>query len=275
MPELPEVETVCRGLSAVLPGHSFTHIELRRKDLRLPFPANLSHAIENNRVIRISRRAKYILIFFADAKVLIIHLGMSGRILVFPHKRNAAEKHDHVIMDLDDGKEVAFNDPRRFGLMDITTEALLAKHPLLASLGVEPLEDGFTADYMRHALAGKKIPIKVALMDHHIVVGIGNIYACESLFKARINPQRPAKEIPPDALERLVPAAQEILRAAITAGGSTLKDYVQASGERGYFQHRFSVYGRDGKPCFDCGTAITRIVQSGRSTFFCPACQAD
>jgi formamidopyrimidine-DNA glycosylase len=273
MPELPEVETVCRGLSPLLTGNHFTQVTLNRPDLRIPFPDGLAASIEHKKILHIARRAKYILIFFEDTSILVIHLGMSGRIITYPAKRNRCEKHDHVIFDVSNGKEVAFNDPRRFGLVTLTNKAGLASHPLIASLGVEPLSDAFTAAYLKDALSNRKIPIKTALMDNHIVVGIGNIYACETLFKAGISPNRPAQDIKAEELAKITADARKVLTAAIESGGSSLRDYVQTSGEKGYFQHKFFVYGRQHQPCFICSTPIQRIVQSGRSTFYCPACQ--
>jgi formamidopyrimidine-DNA glycosylase len=273
MPELPEVETVCRGLSQSSAGRVITQLTLGTKGLRVPFPDNLKASLLNKRIIHITRRAKYILMTLDDDSIVLMHLGMSGSISVYSTKRPIASSHDHVIFDMDDGSEIVFNDPRRFGLIALTTSALLSDHALITSLGPEPLGNHFTASYLQQALANRNMPIKTALMSNAIVVGIGNIYAAESLFKAGILPTHPAKTIDLDGLERLIPAIRQVLLDAIASGGSSLRNYVQTDGRTGYFQHKFYVYGRAHQPCYLCSHDIMRIVQSGRSTFYCPVCQ--
>ncbi len=273
MPELPEVETVCRGLRPLLVGQRINQVELFRPNLRLPFPLNLAEVLEGQQIVAINRRAKYILILLERDDVLLMHLGMSGKVVVYPLRRNQRLPHDHALFILENGSEMAFNDARRFGLITLTTQTLLHQHPLLSSLGPEPLEEAFTADYLHSIFQGKTSPVKTALMDNHNVVGVGNIYACESLFVAGIAPGKPAGSLTKPECIRLVTAIREVLEAALIAGGSTLKDYVQAKGEAGYFQHQFQVYGREGEACYRCGTLIARIRQAGRSSFYCPHCQ--
>ena len=273
MPELPEVETVCRGLSGVLEGRRLVRVELRRKDLRIPFPKGLVAAATGARVDKIHRRAKYILMDLDNGQVLIAHLGMSGRMVVA--KKNAPlEKHDHVVFVTDDGTEVRFNDPRRFGLLTYTSADALDSHKLFRHLGPDPLGNQFNPEALSAALKGRKTSIKVALLDQRIVVGVGNIYACESLYRAKISPKRKAGTVAGERADRLVPAIRKVLNEAIASGGSSLRDHVQPSGELGAFQHSWQVYGRAGKPCrLHPDTPIKRIVQAGRSTFFCPRCQ--
>lgn len=273
MPELPEVETVCQGLRNLVIGRKFQQVELFRPDLRVPFPPDFVVRLEGRQIIAVRRRAKYILVCLEDGAVLIIHLGMSGRLTVHPLARNSHNTHDHVIFRLDDGQEMVFYDPRRFGLMELTTEALLPAHPLLVHLGPEPLEEEFDAEVLFNRLQGKKAPIKTVLMDNRVVVGIGNIYACESLFDAGISPLRQAGALGKREVERLVAAIRKVLNAALASGGSSLRDYRQASGESGYFQHQFLVYGREGEACVRCGAGIMRVVQAGRSSFYCGKCQ--
>jgi len=273
MPELPEVETVRRGLAPYLEGRKLVRVDRRRKDLRIPFPRGFSKRLTGQRVDRLTRRAKYLLVHMDDATVLIIHLGMSGRMTITPPDQTAPEPgpHDHVIFETDAGAVVTFNDVRRFGLMTLTTENDLDGHKLLKDLGPEPLGNEFSGAYLSEALRGRKTPIKAALLDQKIVSGIGNIYACEALYRAGISPKRLAASVVGVRAERLAPAVRDVLNEAIAAGGSTLRDYVQADGELGYFQHNFAVYGREGEACPDCNcrSAVQRIVQSGRSTFFC------
>lgn len=279
MPELPEVETVCRGLSATLAGQVLRRVEQRRPDLRFPLPERMAERLTGRRIDRIDRRAKYILIHLDDGMVLMIHLGMSGRMVVTPPDR-AAEfaptTHDHVVFHAGDGAVVAFNDARRFGMMDLVPAAGLERHRLLAALGPEPLGNAFNAPYLSERLAGRRTPIKSALLDQRVVAGLGNIYVCEALFLAGISPRRLAASVAGRRAERLVPAIREVLTAAIAAGGSSLRDYVQTDGELGYFQHAWTVYGREGEPCRDCCCApektggVHRLVQAGRSTFYCP-----
>lgn len=270
MPELPEVETVRRGLAMRMTGRRIVMAELRRPDLRRPFPPMLAERLTGALIGDLARRGKYILIELDETGLLLLHLGMSGRITA-----GAAdvppEKHDHVVLTLDDGTVVRFNDPRRFGLVDYLPKSEIAAHPLLAGMGPEPLEPGFDGGYLARVLAGKMTPIKAALLDQKIVAGLGNIYVCEALYRAGISPRRLATTVGGARAARLVAAIREVLDEAIAAGGSSLRDYVQANGELGYFQHRWAVYGKEGEPCPGCTCAegVRRIVQSGRSTFFC------
>jgi formamidopyrimidine-DNA glycosylase len=271
MPELPEVETVRRGLGAALQGRRLVRVEQRRADLRRPFPAGFAQRLTGRRVVALGRRGKYLTLSLDDGWVLLIHLGMSGRLLVDPPDTALPGPHDHVRFDTDGGSRVVFQDPRRFGLMDLVPAAQLVDHPLLRHMGPEPLEDGFTPAILAAALAGKSGPIKAALLDQTVVAGIGNIYACEALFRAGIAPVRPAGSLRPARLARLVAAIKTVLVEAIAAGGSSLRDHRRPDGELGYFQHAFAVYDRQDEPCpgCDCATGIRRIVQSGRSTFYC------
>jgi len=270
MPELPEVETIRRGLALRMTGRWIVGAELRRPDLRRPFPPDLAERLDGARIGALTRRGKYILVELDDSGLLLLHLGMSGRITA-----GAAavppEPHDHVVLTLDDGTIVRFNDPRRFGLLDYIPRGQERAHPLLAGLGPEPLEQGFDAGYLNRALAGKMTPIKSALLDQRIVAGLGNIYVCEALYRARISPRRQAAGVVGIRAERLAGAIRAVLTEAIEAGGSSLRDYVQANGELGYFQNCWAVYGKEGRPCPDCNCAegIRRITQAGRSTFFC------
>ncbi len=283
MPELPEVETVCRGLSAKLEGQVLRQVDQHRPDLRFPLPERFTERLAGRRIDRISRRAKYILIHLdanaEDSMVLMIHLGMAGRMMVLPPDRAAGftpEKHDHVVFHAGDGTVVTFNDTRRFGMMDLVPAAELDRHRLLADLGPEPLGNAFNAPYLSAKLAGRRTPIKAALLDQRVVAGLGNIYVCEALFMSGISPRRLAASVAGQRAERLVPAIREVLEAAIAAGGSSLRDYVQTDGELGYFQHAWAVYGREGEACRDCRCepeqtgGVRRMVQSGRSTFYCP-----
>jgi formamidopyrimidine-DNA glycosylase len=272
MPELPEVETVCRGLAVAMEGRRLERLELRRPDLRKPLPKGLRAAAEGHRIARIARRAKYILVHIEGGAVLIVHLGMAGRmVLAGPGLAPPLEPHDHVVFTLDDGTSIRFNDARRFGLLELTTAAELDSHPLLRDLGPEPLGNEFNGPVLAERLAGKATPIKAALLDQRIVAGLGNIYVSESLFWAGISPRRLAGTVAGQRAERLAAAIRDVLERAVAAGGSSIRDYVQTSGELGYFQHQWAVYGKEGSPCpdCDCGGAIRRIVQSGRSTFYC------
>jgi len=282
MPELPEVETVRRGLAPVMEGAVIARAGINRPDLRWPFPPDMSARLTGARVLVLRRRSKYLLADLSTGETLLVHLGMSGRMLVsgdslgrFVHNHPAPEKHDHVILDMDSGARITFNDPRRFGAMDLMPTAEAGAHPLLARLGPEPLANGFHEGHLAAALAGRRMPVKAALLDQRIVAGLGNIYVCEALYRARISPRRLAGNLGPRRIGRLVPAIRNILRDAIEAGGSSLRDYRQADGELGYFQHAFDVYGREGAPCRTpgCDGQIARIVQSARSSFFCPRCQ--
>jgi formamidopyrimidine-DNA glycosylase len=270
MPELPEVETVRRGLALKMTGRKIVRAELRRQDLRRPFPPMLARTLTGAAIGALGRRGKYILIELDDNGTLLLHLGMSGRITADrgdgPHAR-----HDHVILTLDDGTVVRFNDARRFGLLDFIRRGEEDAHPLLAGMGPEPLEPGFDGDYLSKKLAGKMTPIKAALLDQRIVAGLGNIYVCEALYRARLSPRRLAGTVAGNRADKLAAAIRAVLTEAIEAGGSSLRDYVQADGELGYFQHHWAVYGREGEPCPGCACAegVRRIVQSGRSTFFC------
>lgn len=280
MPELPEVETVGRGLAAAVQGQVVAEAVLRRPDLRWPMPADLPARLAGRRWQAIRRRGKYLLIDTDDRQVLLLHLGMSGRIVILRpgHNRPPPEKHDHVIFDFADGHRVTFNDPRRFGALLMDTAEAMALHPLLAGMGPEPLGDGFTPAVLAAALAGRRSPIKTVLLDQSVVAGLGNIYVCEALFHAGIDPARPAADIGSREVGRLVPAIRQVLLEAIEAGGSSLRDYVQTNGELGYFQKQFAVYDREGQPCpgCDCGAAegkgpgVRRMVQSNRSTYYCP-----
>jgi len=270
MPELPEVETVRRGLALKMSGRHIIKAELRRQDLRRPFPPMLARTLTGARIGKLARRGKYILIELDDNGTLLLHLGMSGRITAGPADLPHAP-HDHVVLTLDDGTVVRFNDARRFGLLDYMRRGEEAAHPLLAGMGPEPLEPGFDGKYLARKLAGKMTPIKAALLDQKIVAGLGNIYVCEALYRAGISPRRLAATVTGARADKLAKAIHETLTDAIAAGGSSLRDYVQADGELGYFQHRWAVYGREGEPCpgCTCKEGVHRIVQSGRSTFFC------
>jgi formamidopyrimidine-DNA glycosylase len=273
MPELPEVETTRRGLALKLEGRRIVRIEARRPDLRFPLPKDFAKTIRGRRVEALERRAKYILIRLEGDLVWLIHLGMSGRMVMRPAWPNDIGPHDHVIFATEEGWAVTFNDARRFGMMDLFPAAKLADHQLLAGLGPEPLADEFTPAVLHLALMGKKTPMKAALLDQTVVAGLGNIYVCEALFRAGISPKRLAGTVSPQRLDKLVPAIKAVLREAVAAGGSSLRDYVQSDGELGYFQTRFRVYDREGQPCTVCGRPVKRIVQSGRSTFYCGSCQ--
>jgi formamidopyrimidine-DNA glycosylase len=277
MPELPEVETVRRGLVSVLEGRRLARVIARRGDLRWPLPPDLGQRLTGRRVERLERRAKYLLWRIEGGDVVILHLGMSGRVKVFTADPPAEERHDHLIFETEDGAVVRFCDPRRFGSLDLTTDGELAGHALLRNLGPEPLETGFDAAYLARRLTGKTGPIKAALMDQRLVAGLGNIYVCEALFRAGISPRRRAGSLSVPRLERLAEAVRAVLGEAIVAGGSTLRDHRRPDGELGYFQHRFAVYDREGQACPACTRGacpgVRRIVQAGRSTFYCPARQ--
>jgi formamidopyrimidine-DNA glycosylase len=283
MPELPEVETVRRGLAPAMEGRVIAAAEVRRPDLRWPFPSDMAARLTGARVDRLRRRSKYILADLSTGETLIIHLGMSGRMLIrdretlgeFHHAMPAPEKHDHVLLDMDDGVRITFNDTRRFGMMDLCPTDRLDTHPLLASLGPEPLGNTFDEAYLVAALRSRRAPIKAALLDQHLVAGLGNIYVCETLWRANVHPARKATALSARRAASLVPVIRDVLAEAIEAGGSSLKDYRQTDGELGYFQHSFAVYDREGKSCRTpgCDGKIARIVQSGRSTFYCRTCQ--
>lgn len=282
MPELPEVETVRRGLAPVMEEARIAHARVNRPDLRWPFPPGMAERLTGRRVHRLRRRSKYILADLEGGETLLVHLGMSGRILVsgdplgqFVHHHPAPEKHDHVVLEMENGPRITFNDPRRFGAMDLMPTAAADAHWLLAGLGPEPLGNDFHDAHLAAALRGRKSPVKALLLDQRIVAGLGNIYVCEALYRARISPRRRAGRISAARVAALVPAIRQVLNDAIEAGGSSLRDYRQADGELGYFQLSFDVYGREGAPCRtpDCPGTIARTVQSGRSSFHCPTCQ--
>ncbi len=279
MPELPEVETVMRGLEVRLLGRVIARADVTRPDLRRPFPPGLASRLTGSRVLSFRRRAKYILMRLSGGDSMLLHLGMSGRVVLAPVAEAAAGSHQHVILDTDDGWRVTFSDPRRFGSIDLVKTATEDAHPLLAGLGPEPLDPGFTGTVLAAALAGKGTPIKAALLDQRVVAGIGNIYVCEALFRAGISPRRLARTVTGTRAERLARAIRETLTDAVAAGGSSLRDYVQADGELGMFQHAWRVYGREGEPCPACPGppacrgGIARITQAGRGTFYCPRTQ--
>jgi formamidopyrimidine-DNA glycosylase len=291
MPELPEVETVRRGLEPVMRGATLRAVELRRGDLRWPFPKNFVARLAGRRVERLGRRAKYLLAELDNGEVLVMHLGMSGSFRVahgegdktpghFHHPRGAPGTHDHVVFHLSSGATVTFNDPRRFGAMLLIPRAELGDHRLFRGLGPEPLGATFDAAALAQATHRKKTSLKAALSDQQVVAGLGNIYVCEALYRARLSPKRRAAILtdragrPTVAVRRLVKAIKAVLHDAIAAGGSTLRDYRRADGELGDFQHRFRVYDREGAPCLRRdGGKIRRIVQGARSTFYCPVCQ--
>jgi formamidopyrimidine-DNA glycosylase len=283
MPELPEVETVRRGLTPAMEGQVIDRADVNRPDLRWPFPDRMAERLTGQTVLRLRRRSKYVLADLSSGETLLIHLGMSGRMTVsgdplgqFTHDHPATEKHDHVVFHMGNGARVTFNDPRRFGAMDLLDTATADQHKLLAVLGPEPLSNDFHDSILIEAFNGKNSPIKSALLDQRIVCGLGNIYVCEALFRAGISPVRKAGQISKARIATLVPIIRDVLSEAIEAGGSSLKDFRQADGELGYFQHSFDVYGREGEPCraTGCDNTIERIVQSGRSSFYCKSCQS-
>ncbi|WP_295808224.1 bifunctional DNA-formamidopyrimidine glycosylase/DNA-(apurinic or apyrimidinic site) lyase [uncultured Nitratireductor sp.] len=296
MPELPEVETVRRGLQPIMEGAHIVSVELRRPDLRFPFPKGFAERLKGQEIIALGRRAKYLLIHLETADVVLCHLGMSGSFRVdreddeqetpgtFHHPRSKAEKHDHAVFHLTagDGRSlrVIYNDPRRFGFMLLHDEGRLDSHPLLASLGTEPTGNALDGALLSNCLRDKRTPLKAALLDQRLIAGLGNIYVCEALWRARLSPKRSAESIvakraTSDRCERLAIAIRAVIAEAITAGGSSLRDYVKTDGTLGYFQHAFNVYSREGQECArdDCDGTVRRIAQGGRSTFYCPNCQ--
>lgn len=290
MPELPEVETVRRGLEPVLVGRAFRRVEQRRADLRFPLPKQFAKRLEGRKVEALDRRAKYLLARLDNGEVLVVHLGMTGRFLIDGAKRALGEfveddapvpKHEHVVFHLGDGTRVRYNDARRFGLMDLVRGEHLEDHALFKGLGIEPLGPALTPEWLAERLKGKTTSIKAALLDQRLVVGLGNIYVSEALHRAGLSPLRRAGSLasksgkPAERTAALVAAIGAVLRDAIAAGGSTLRDYAGADGRLGRFQHRFKVYDRAGKSCTKkgCGGTVRRIVQGGRSTFYCPTCQ--
>lgn len=296
MPELPEVETVRRGLEPALTGRVIRSVRLNRPDLRFPFPPSLSKVLAGQAVRSVRRRAKYLLVEMADGHILVVHLGMTGRFTIWQGNTSATNlgefyyleqaehhgngTHDHMVIDLDDGARIVYTDPRRFGFVDLIEPNGLATNRFLAGLGVEPLGNQLDAVYLNNALAGRKTPLKAALLDQKIIAGLGNIYVCEALYRAGLSPKRLSGTIsgsrkPSQKVELLVRSVRNVLSEAIEAGGSTLRDYAHTDGSSGSFQQRFDVYDREGEPCCTpkCTSTIKRIVQSGRSSFYCPTCQ--
>lgn len=291
MPELPEVETVRRGLMPAMLGARIDRVELRRADIRFPFPDGFAKRLTGRRIVDLSRRAKYLLFQLGSGETLIVHLGMSGsfrmeKIAVstpgaFLRERSKDPKHDHVVLVLDNGWVVTYNDPRRFGFMDLAPTEALARHPRLRGLGAEPLAPEFDARCLAKLFTGSRAPLKSALLDQKRIAGLGNIYVCEALFRARLAPSRQASTLadargaPTRAATAAAKAIRNVLEEAIEAGGSTLRDHRQTNGELGYFQHVFKVYDREGLPCVrkGCRGIVARTTQSGRSTFYCPRCQ--
>ena len=287
MPELPEVETVRRGLAPVLAGARLAYVEARRPDLRFPLPAGFGQRLTGARIERLDRRAKYLLAPLDRSETLVMHLGMTGRFEVtgaaaalrpgaFASAQPPDPKHAHVVMETDAGARITFYDPRRFGYMDLIATAALSAHPWFEGLGPEPLGACFNADYLERRFAGRRQGVKTLLLDQRIVAGLGNIYVCEALHRAAISPDTPAGALDRARLGRLVRTVRRVLSEAIEAGGSTLRDFATTDGALGYFQHRFRVYGRGGEPCLRRGCAghIARTVSAGRSTFACDRCQA-
>lgn len=267
MPELPEVETTVRGLARVLEGRRLTRVEVRRPDLRRAFPQDLGQRLTGARVTSLGRRAKYGLIHTDRDDTLIFHLGMSGRWRIDPQNE---DKHDHLLLETEEGRRLALNDPRRFGSLDLVPTEELTSFSGFDGMGPEPFD--LTAEELQRRLAGRSAAIKLLLLDQRIVAGLGNIYVCEALHRAGISPKRPGGKVSLDRLRRLVPAIHQVLREAIEAGGSTLRDYAQPDGELGYFSKSFAVYDREGEDCA-CGGKVRRFAQGGRSTWYCPACQ--
>ena len=279
MPELPEVETVCRGLAPAMEGARFSRVELRRANLRFDFPDDFVARLTGQRVLSLGRRAKYLLADLEGGEVLVMHLGMSGSFRVegevlgvFHHPRAVAATHDHVLFELGRAR-VIYNDPRRFGFMDLIPRAELARHKLFKAMGIEPLGNALSGGLILQLFEGKATPLKAALLDQSLIAGLGNIYVCEALFRAQLSPMRSAGSLSAPEADKLADIIRIVLAEAIEAGGSTLNDYAHTDGTLGYFQHRFKVYDREGQPCMVCGTLIRRVAQSGRSTFYCAHCQ--
>ncbi len=290
MPELPEVETVRRGLAPVMEGATFVKVEQRRPDLRIPFPARFVRRLTGRRVVALGRRAKYLAADLDDGMVLVMHLGMSGSFRIEVDGRSATpgayyhapakrRAHDHVVFHMSSGVRVVFNDPRRFGLMDLVARAGLDQSKHFKAVGIEPLGNELSGARLASLMAGRSAPLKAALMDQRLIAGLGNIYVCEALWRARLSPDRKAGTLatrtgrPTPAAERLAVAIREVLEDAIRAGGSSLRDHIRATGELGEFQHAFAVYDREGAPCPRGRGVIRRKIHSGRSTFYCPVCQ--
>lgn len=288
MPELPEVETVRRGLAPAMEGKRILRVETRRKDLRFPFPANFNQRIAGAKLKHMGRRAKYLVGELSTGEALIMHLGMTGRFTVsgpkpkrpdpkkpgkFHLQAGEGEKHDHVVFEMQGGAKVVFNDARRFGFMDLWPAGELETYPGFDGMGPEPMSNAFSGAYLEEAFEGKRAPVKAALLDQRVVAGMGNIYVSEALFRSGINPRKLAGAIGRDRLEKLAAEVRKVIDEAIEAGGSTISDFETTTGELGYFQHRFQVYDRAGDPCVVCKKPIKRMVQSGRSTFYCASCQ--
>lgn len=288
MPELPEVETVCRGLEPRLKNRIISEIQIINPKLRIPIPKELPSKLKNKKILAVKRKAKYILIELEDDLTLIIHLGMSGRVVIskedtpinkklkrtfYYHNKELNGKHDHLLIILDDGSQLVYNDTRKFGLVTYTATTKLNQHKLFSRLGIEPFVSEFTAKKLQEIFSTRNKSIKSVLMDASLIVGIGNIYASEILFQAKVHPERIANNLTPAESKLIHKYTLEILKAAIDAGGSSLKDYVQADGNLGYFQNRFFTYDRAGKPCLKCKTEIESLKQNGRTSFYCPKCQ--
>jgi formamidopyrimidine-DNA glycosylase len=292
MPELPEVETVRRGLEPAMVGARFTRVIQRRPDLRFPFPDRFSERLEGQEVKALGRRAKYLLADLSSGEVLVMHLGMSGRFLVtkdgatrmpgeFHHEHGGLGAHDHVVFGLSNGATVTYNDARRFGFMDLVPRQEIETSKHFAGMGIEPLGNELSGETIARLFAGKRTPLKAALLDQRLIAGLGNIYVCEALFRTGLHPEAPAGSLatgngePTDKARQLADIIREVLSEAVEAGGSTLRDHAQVDGSLGYFQHSFRVYDRDNEPCVTpaCTGTVTRLVQSGRSTFYCPECQ--
>lgn len=282
MPELPEVETVRRGLEPVLQGARLTRVRVNRPDLRFPFPERFAERLDGARVEQLERRAKYLRFHLDTGETWVTHLGMTGRFTIdgeltaeFEENAPVGGKHEHMSLTTDTGRRIGFSDARRFGYMALLPTAELEEHPWFRALGPEPLGNQFNAAVLAAGFRGRKQNVKVTLLDQRVVAGLGNIYVCEALYRARISPLTPAGKVGPKRLERLATAVREVLLDAVEAGGSTLRDFANAEGGQGYFQHRFDVYGREGEPCRGegCTGVVKRIVQGGRSTFWCPSCQ--
>lgn len=270
MPELPEVETTVRGLERVLKGHRLRHVEPRRGDLRRPFPPDLGQRLTGSRVISLGRRAKYGMIDTDRGDTMIFHLGMSGHWRVDPAD---VGKHDHLLIETDEGRRLSLRDPRRFGSIDLVPTEALDEWPAFKALGPEPLGGDIDGRWLKRKFDGRTAAVKLLLLDQRIVAGLGNIYACEALFRARIDPRKAAGRVSKAKLDALADAIPTVLEEAIRAGGSTLKDFAAPDGELGYFSKQFDVYDREGEACTQGEGKVKRIVQGGRSTFFCPSCQ--
>lgn len=277
MPELPEVETVRRGLLKAMEGARFRRVEQRRANLRFPFPDNFAARLEGKTINALTRRAKYLLAELDSAEILVMHLGMSGSFRVddaptaaFHHPRDIG-KHDHVLFEMSGGQDVTYNDPRRFGFMELVKD--VSSHALFKNIGIEPLGNELSGAFVLAAFKGKAAPLKAALLDQSLICGLGNIYVCEALFRSKLSPFRASGSLTRDEAELLAATIRTVLEEAIVAGGSTLNDFSHTDGTLGYFQHRFKVYDREGEPCVVCGAPVLRKVQSGRSTFYCGSCQ--